>query len=343
MIITPGRRHILKGAAVLMAGMATGGWAGTALTRRNPLARVIIDNDFAGDPDGLFQLAHHLLCPSVEIPLIVGSHLPIAFGGPASAAAGVAKARDLLGVMGMADRPAPIAGAERSIASRGNWTTSPATAAIVREAMREDRTAPLVYAAGAGLTELALAWLAEPRIGPRVKLVWIGGGEHPELALPPPGPAETEFNLSIDPIAAQIIFNESDIAIWQAPRDAYRQMLFSAAEMEALAKVGPIGRYLKGQMDEMAAMLAKIPAFAAMPETEVFILGDSPLVTLTALMTPVQPDAASSTYIRKPTPFIEADGRYRDRPNGRPMRVYRTIDARLTIADMAAKFARYAG
>jgi len=26
-------------------------------------ARVIIDNDFAGDPDGLFQLAHHVLSP----------------------------------------------------------------------------------------------------------------------------------------------------------------------------------------------------------------------------------------------------------------------------------------
>lgn len=30
--------------------------------RHPPIARVIVDNDFAGDPDGLFQLAHHLLC-----------------------------------------------------------------------------------------------------------------------------------------------------------------------------------------------------------------------------------------------------------------------------------------
>jgi hypothetical protein len=28
-----------------------------------PRLRVIIDNDFAGDPDGLLQLAHHLLSP----------------------------------------------------------------------------------------------------------------------------------------------------------------------------------------------------------------------------------------------------------------------------------------
>ena len=40
-----------------------------------PRMRVIIDNDFGGDPDGLFQLVHHLLSPSVEIRAIIGSHL----------------------------------------------------------------------------------------------------------------------------------------------------------------------------------------------------------------------------------------------------------------------------
>ena len=38
-------------------------------------ARVIIDNDFSGDPDDLYQLVHHLLSPSVEIPLVIASHL----------------------------------------------------------------------------------------------------------------------------------------------------------------------------------------------------------------------------------------------------------------------------
>ncbi len=59
--------------------------------RHLPIARVIVDNDFAGDPDGLFQLAHHLLCRSVEIPLIVGSHLPPQFGGATSATAASAR------------------------------------------------------------------------------------------------------------------------------------------------------------------------------------------------------------------------------------------------------------
>lgn len=38
-----------------------------------PRIRVIIDNDFGGDPDGLFQLVHHILSPSVQIKGIIGS------------------------------------------------------------------------------------------------------------------------------------------------------------------------------------------------------------------------------------------------------------------------------
>lgn len=46
----------------------------------SPRMRIIIDNDFSGDPDGLFQLAHHLLSPSVEIRGIIGSHLKAGAG-----------------------------------------------------------------------------------------------------------------------------------------------------------------------------------------------------------------------------------------------------------------------
>jgi hypothetical protein len=334
------RRHLLKGGAALAAALPATVWSTTS--PRRPIARVIIDNDFAGDPDGLYQLAHHLLCGSVDIPLIVASHLPNGFGPPTSAADGVGRVRDLLAVMGMGDRHRPIAGSERSIASRTGWKPGPATAAIVREAMREDRTEPLFYAAGAGLTELALAWLAEPRIGKRVRLVWIGGNEHDGLAYPPPGRAEPEFNFSIDPLAAQILFNESDIEIWQVPRGAYRRMIYSMAEVEALAAAGPLGRHLKDRLDGMAAMLAKIPGMKPLPDADVYVMGDSPLVTLTALMPPFQPDPSSSTYVRKPTPMLMADGSYRARPDGRPMRVYSAIDASLTFRDMERRFARLA-
>ena len=333
------RRHFIGSAGALAVRLTA--HADAAPTRRASVARVIIDNDFAGDPDGLFQLAHHLLCPSVKIPLIIGSHLPVRFGGRKSASEGSAKARELLIVMNLANLHVPMAGSELPLASRAAWKPVSATAAIVREAMREDASEPLFYAAGAGLTDLAIAWLAEPRIGRRMKLIWIGGREHPGLAYPPPGPDEAEFNFTIDPVAAQVIFNESDIEIWQVPRDAYRQVLFSKAELEDLAAVGPLGHYLKTELDGMAVKLASIPGFPTPPPTEAYVMGDSPLVTLTALVPPIQPDPSSSRYKLIPTPRLMDDGTYQAAPNGRPMRVYTWIDSGLTLRDMVSRFRRW--
>src|SRR3954468_10963993 len=40
-----------------------------------PRYRLISDNDYSGDPDGLYQLVHHLLSPSVDVRAVIGSHL----------------------------------------------------------------------------------------------------------------------------------------------------------------------------------------------------------------------------------------------------------------------------
>jgi len=332
----------------LLAGLGAAG-AVTALlpaqgrTRQPgpvPRMRVIIDNDFSGDPDGLFQLAHHVLSPSVEIPLIVGSHLHVADPWDPSltqAGNGAAAARELLAVMGRAGRYRVLAGADAAIPTRSGWSQSPATAAIVREALREDTDLPLYYAAGAGLTELALAWLAEPRIGRRLRLVWIGGGEHPGFAPPPPGKAVPEYNLTIDLLAAQVIFNESDIEIWQVPRDAYRQMLIGYSELDELAATGATGRYLKSRIDRLLERIAKVPPARRPRLGETYILGDSPLVTLTALQSSFEPDPSSSSHAVLPTPVLDDAGGYRPAPGGRTMRVYTRIDTRLTFADLAAK------
>lgn len=327
------------GAALAIAGgMTARAFAATPPSRK--VARVILDNDFAGDPDGLFQLAHHVMCRSVDIPLIIGSHLPSGFSSGHDAADGAGRARELLDIMKIDRHFNVVAGSETAMQSPVRWKPSPATSAIVREAMRSDTDVPLFYAAGAGLTEIALAWLAEPCIGKRIKLIWIGGNEHDGLANPLPPPDEVEFNLSIDPVAAQVIFNQSDIEIWQVPRDAYRQMLVPNSEIDALATSSATGRYLKKRLDGMAEALAKIPGFPGVVETEAYVMGDSPLVTLTALVPPIKPDPSSSRYVRMPTPEIRADGRYMPRADGRPMRVYTQIDRDLTVRDMMAKFKR---
>lgn len=333
------RRLFMGSAGMAALGLSVGVAAAPA---RPALARVILDNDFAGDPDGLFQLAHHVLCPSLKIPLIIGSHLPATFGTGHDARDSAARAAELLGLMQMGHAYVPIAGAEAPIPSRASWRPSPATSAIVREAMRSDTTEPLIYASGAGLTELALAWLAEPRIGKRIRLVWIGGNPHSGSGSSGEERGAQEFNFMIDPLAAQIIFNESDIEIWQVPSNAYRQMLFSNAELDELGESGPLGAYLKGRVDALPEMFAKIPGAPPIIQTEAYILGDSPLVTLTALVPPIQPDPSSSRYVSMPTPHLLADGSYQAVPHARPMRVYTQLDAGLTFRDMLARFRQFA-
>lgn len=140
------------------------------------------------------------VCRWVEIPLIVGSHLPPQFGGVSSATAAVVKVRALLELMGRTVRYRVVEGSQTAIVSPNRRPHSPATAAIIAEAMRTDVSTPLFYGAGDGLTDLGLVWLAEPRIARRLRLVWIGGPEHPSIAVPPPGADKFEFNLSLDPV-----------------------------------------------------------------------------------------------------------------------------------------------
>ena len=71
-----------------------------------PRMRVIIDNDFSGDPDGLWQLAHHVLSPSVDIRGIIGSHLRPGDGFDRSdqtATNAKNKVLELLDIMGLKD------------------------------------------------------------------------------------------------------------------------------------------------------------------------------------------------------------------------------------------------
>lgn len=336
------RRSFLGTSGALLAGLA----AMPAFAERPAIARLIVDNDFGGDPDGLFQLAHQLLCPATRTTLIVGTHLqPGSPFDPSNRQARNAadKAKDVLALLDM--QTPVIAGGETALASLQDRTSSPATSAVVEEALREDTGEPLIYAAGAGLTEIARAWRADPRIGKRLKLIWIGGNEHAGLGPVLPGPPEVEYNLTIDSLAAQVIFNESDIEIWQVPRNAYRQMLVDIAEIRALASSGPLGAYLHGELEALLGKLDSMPPAVAetLPRTETYVLGDSPLVTLTALQTPFQPDAASSDYVTMPTPRLGPSGEYRANPGGRPMRVYTRIDAGLTFRSMFARIRAHDG
>lgn len=298
-----------------------------------PRIRVISDNDYSGDPDGLAQLAHHALSPSVELALVIGSHLregdPFDPSG-ASAANAAAIAREVLELAGRTDVPV-IAGAEKGIDAVAE--PSPAAHAIVAEAMR-DSALPLFLCCGAGLTELAAALRLEPRIANRLTLVWIGGPEHPGIAVPPPGAMPIEYNLLIDVPAAAEVF-DSAVPIWQVPRDSYRRTLASFGELRARLDVGALGRRIFAPLERVADLVEQHGGSIG----ETYIMGDSPLVLLTALQSSFEADPSSSESIVVPTPAIDADGQYVARGGGRPLRVFTRLDVRLMFEDLYAKLA----
>lgn len=318
--------------AAMAGGLAALALAGAARADSGPRLRVIIDNDFSGDPDGLFQLAHHLLSPSVDIRFIIGSHIHAHDLDNSSTQAdnAVARAKTLMSKMPGIRRPDAIAG--RNAIPATDAPPSPAAQRIIAEAMRDDTKLPLFYCAGAGLTDLAEALRLEPRIGQRLTLVWIGGMEHADLLSGVPERHDSEYNLTIDAAAAQTVFNDASVTLWQVPRNVYRQMIISDAELKTrLAGAGEMGAWLINCITQV-----KVKPGLNLGET--YILGDSPLVTLTALQTSFEPDSASSAYVVRPTPLLTTAGLYEPNPTGRPMRVYTQIDTRLTFEDMFAKF-----
>ena len=277
-------------------------WDAGAIKAR---ARVVSDNDYAGDPDGLVQLAHHLLSPSVEVRAVVGSFQNLAYlqvDGAQDVDSSVAAASAVAELAGRSDVPI-VAGATAPLVDRSTPQPSPGADAIVAEAARESDLR-LFVCCGGSLTNMASALLLDPGIAERLTPGWIGGSD-----VEPP-----EYNQSIDPIAAEVVLG-SDLPLWQVPREAYKQVLASHAELEQRL-VGPLGRHLFDALGEISLMWDL---------GETFVLGDNPLVLLTALLSSFERETSSCEW-------DEHDGR----------RVYTRLDSRLVLEDLYAKLARHA-
>jgi hypothetical protein len=288
--------------------------------------RVISDNDYCGDPDGLVQLANHYLSPSVDLRCVIGSQLSEAYQGPNPSGLddSVAAARRVAELTDRDDVPI-VAG------------TNAAADAIVAEAMRDDTDLPLYVTCGGGLTALAAAWTAEPRIASRVTVVWIGGREHPQFARPAPGDLSLEYNTSIDVVAAQVVFNDSNLSIWQVPRNVYKKVLVSRAELLTRMRTqGALGAHLYEELGRGVDMIEGLGVSMG----EAYVLGDSPLVLLTALLGGYDPRPTSSRWHDLPRRRLLDSGEYGALVDyAMPVRVFTELDTRLLLEDLYAKLA----
>lgn len=312
------RRNFVASCGAIVGGAMLPGLARAAAYRQIPQrasARVIVDNDFAGDPDGLVALAHQLLTPKTRTVLVTSSALDPKLVGNVpvgtTAAAGRATAEELIRRAGIKTPPPVKAGSE--VLGAAQPEASEAARAIVAEAMRDDLL-PLFFTCGGPLTNLAAALRLEPKIAARMTVIWIGGGAYPA--------GGWEYNLSADIPAARAVIEESKVPLWQIPQDAYRQMQFSVAELaEQLRPISPFGEWL---YDKFTTPPSFVDVGGSWP------LGDSPTVLLSAI------SQESSTHVDLPARGIKPDCTYGEEIAGRTVRVFRTLDARLTFGDFFA-------
>lgn len=303
----------------------------------SPRMRVIIDNDFSGDPDGLFALAHLLLSPSVEVSGIIGSHLKVGDGFDRSktqADNAAKKASELLSLIKMPYQIPVVAGSNTGMENDSTPVKSAGVDLIIKEALRTDTKLPLYVICGAGLTEIASAALTNPQIAGKLTLVWIGGSEYLDLAYPPPNYSSPEYNLNIDITAGRAVFNRSQLKLWQIPRNAYRQALLPYSQLLTQIKPkGVVGKYLSETLEDL---MKRFQGFN-FKLGETYILGDSPLLLLTALQSSFEADPSSSEYAVKSCPVINPQGAYEYNANGRNIRVYQRLDINLMFNDFFAK------
>ena len=135
-------------------------------------------------------------------------------------------------------------------------------------------------------------------------------------------------------IAAANVVMKSTMPLWQVPITVYKQMAVSLAELQYFVKpCGAIGNYLFTQMVAFNNKLADFDF--PWPHGEIWGLGDSP--TIGVLLEEAEKD---DIYDMIPAPCINyGDMTYSFEQENRKIRVYKQVNARLTMNDFYAKLA----
>jgi purine nucleosidase len=331
------RRMIGSGAALAALAGLSGAPALAAGFRQQlgPRSRMVLVNDLSGDVDGLFATVHAILASSSQLSRIVATSTFNTMVSGETVDHAVELANEILTLMGRSGQVPVHGGAAHRLTSLNTPVSSAGSQAIIDEAMRTDTALPLFVAVGGGLTEVASALMLEPRIAGKFTLVWIGGDAWP-------GGGTGEYNFTIDPLAAQYVYNHSQVPIWQIPRSVYASCMVTLDELQiSVAPCGAIGKWLYDKVVHFA------DGFGGILNTgETWTLGDNPLVLLTSL-TDWPPSnqklpleylrTGSSQYDDVIAPLLNADGTFTPRSEGRRIRIYRSADVRMMLGDLFAK------
>lgn len=277
-------------------------------------SRVIINTDAKNEVDDQFAIVQALLTESFDIRGIIAAH----FGDHKSKQSMIDSYDEIIKIMDLMDldqKELVVKGLDKALTSKEEEIESEGASLIIKEALKDDDN-PLYIAFLGPLTDMAAAILMEPRILEKdIKVIWIGGRDWPL--------GGWEYNLNNDVLAANIVF-ESTIEVWQVPRNVYRMMPVTFAELETRVKPhGKIGQYLCDSVIDFNNISVKRP-------TEFRVLGDSPAIGLILF-------DDCGQYSMKPAPSFDESMNYVHHNKNRDIRVYKNIDSRFILEDLYAK------
>ncbi|MDL2225131.1 nucleoside hydrolase [Eubacteriales bacterium OttesenSCG-928-M02] len=284
--------------------------------------RVIISSDCKNEADDPFAICHHLMTPKFDVKGIIAAHFETKakeFGAGTTMEKSYEEIELVLHHMGLTGAYPVLRGAVLPMVDEDAPVDSEGARFIINEAMKEDDR-PLYIACQGTLTDLASALLIEPRIAARMTVIFIGGGVYPK--------GSVEFNIKQDIHAANMVFS-SDVPLWQVPKNAYQQLNTTLTELQVrVAPYGEMGAYLFRQMVELNDRKGDRLDW---PHGESWCLGDQATISL------LLEDGGSLNYTLMDAPRVDAQCGYLPGTAKRQIRVYHTIDTRLTMEDFFCK------
>lgn len=314
------------------------------MLRKRPLTfptdksiRVIADTDCNCECDDQFCITHMLMTPRFDMRGIIAEH----YAELDSEQKSYEEIKRVMSLMEVEDSGIKVLhGAREAMVDIHTPVDSEGARFIVEEAMKDDPR-PLFICGQAACTNIASAYLMEPRIARKVVVIWIGGRPYPEGGF--------EFNQNNDLNAARVLF-QSDLELWQVPFNVYTVMKVSFFEMlNHVYPRGKIGEYLVKHTMEVSGGIsdnvigsrgsdmskgAAITSFGG----ELWSLGDSVCVGL------MMNNTLGRFHMEKAPDGLDNRGFYEwSERKGREIRVYDTIDNRFIIQDMFEKFQFYFG
>ena len=280
--------------------------------------RMIVDTDAKNEADDQYAIIHHLLTPMFDICGIVAAHFEQKAGYTGrSMEASFREIEKILDLAEIDDVPF-FRGCVSPLKDVRDAPPSEGAEFIIREARKPGK---LFIAVQGAMTNVAAALNAAPDIGENVVVLWNGGGPYPE--------GRNEFNVLQDPDAARAVLMSS-AEIWQTPQNVYSTLEVSLAELKRrVYPCGELGRYLYRQLVE-ENHVEYSPGFL-LRSGENWTLGDNTTVAVLIM------NRWRENWHMEHAPVIRDDLTYEANPDGRLIRVYDSIDVRMTLEDLFCK------